>query len=150
LSAGLTGRKVLAPLLGAVLALLLIVAPGASAGNGLRLSMKAKLEGDAIAVQVTGTDKASVAVSGSFHGRAVAGPKKTSVTPGQVGRATLPLAPALKRQLAKTPRGQKLVVVIEAKGRNAAGVKVTVSVELELPGRKKSARGADHGPSNHS
>jgi hypothetical protein len=154
LSAGLTGKKVLAPMLGAIAVVLLVAAaPGAAAGTArppdqgrtghhLRLSLKAKLEGDAVAVEVTGTDKASVMVSYSLHGRRLAAPKRTTVEPGRIGRASLPISAALKRQLAKTSRNQKLAIVIEATGHTAAGVSVDVSAELALPGRKKSARHA--------
>jgi hypothetical protein len=136
LSAGLTGRKVLAPLLGVLVAALLLSAPTVSAAS-LSLSLKAKLEGNVIAVRVTGTDKASVSITDSFHGRTDAGPKSATVEPGRTARADLPLSQALIKQLAKTPRGQKLTIVVVAKGRNAAGTHVKVSVELAVPGRGK-------------
>jgi hypothetical protein len=116
---------------------------GASGGGSpaaLDLGLKAKLEGNVVAVQVTGSDKATVAVSDAFRGRPVAGPKSASVEPGQVGRAYLPLSKSLKEKLAKLPRKQHLNLVIEAKGQSAAGASAKTSIEFALSGRKKPHR----------
>jgi hypothetical protein len=105
----------------------------------LALQLKAKLEGNVVAVQVTGSAAATVAVSDSFRGRAVAGPKTATLAAGQVARAYLPLSAALKQQLAKLPPKRKVNLVIDASGQTAAGGAGTASTELALHGRKKPA-----------
>jgi hypothetical protein len=110
----------------------------------LSLQLKAKLEGNVVAVQVAGSAAATVAVSDSFRGRSVAGPKSAALTPGQVARAYLPLSAALKRQLQKLPRKRKVNLLIEASGQGAAGGSGAASIELTLHGRKKPARPHRH------
>jgi hypothetical protein len=111
---------------------------GGGGATALALSLKAKLEGNVVAVQVTGADRATVAVSDQLRGRKVAGPTSTTIEPGKVGRAYLPLSKALKAQLAALPRKRHLNLVIEASGRSAAGATDSASIELALPGRKKA------------
>jgi hypothetical protein len=110
-----------------------IVAPPAPLG----LSLKAKLEGNVVAVQVSGTAKGSASVSDSFRGRPVAGPKTAAVEPGQIGRAYLPLSKAVKQQLASLPRKRHLDLVIEASGQSTGGSTGVDSIEFAVPGRKK-------------
>jgi hypothetical protein len=114
--------------------------PGGGGAATLGLGLKAKLEGNMVAVQVTGSDKATVAVSDLFRGRKVAGPKSANVGPGQPGRVYLPLSELVKEKLAKLPRKRKLTLVIEAKGQSSAGASAATSIELALPGRKKPPR----------
>jgi hypothetical protein len=118
---------------------------GGSTGSGggaavLRLSLKAKLGGNVVAVQVTGSDRATASVSDLFRGRTVAGPKSASVGPGLEGRVYLPLSKSLKEKLAALPRKRHLNLVIEAKGQSAAGASAATSTELALPGRKKASK----------
>jgi hypothetical protein len=114
---------------------------GGGSGGGsaatLSLGLKAKLEGNMVAVQVTGSAAATVAVSDLFRGRKVAGPKNASVGPGQTGRVYLPLSELVKEKLATLPRKRKLTLVIEAKGQSSAGASAATSIELAVPGRKK-------------
>jgi len=118
---------------------------GGSAGTGggaatLSLSLKAKLEGNVVAVQVTGSDRAAASVSGLFRGRTVTGPQSASVGPGLPGRVYLPLSKSLKERLAALPRKRHLYLVIEAKGQSAAGASAATSTEVALPGRKKTTK----------
>jgi hypothetical protein len=116
---------------------------GGSGGGGatvLALSLKAKLEGNVVAVQVTGSDRATASVSGLFRGRTVAGPKSASVGPGLQGRVYLPLSKSMKEKLAALPRKRHLNLVIEAKGHSGAGASAATSIELALPGRKKASK----------
>jgi hypothetical protein len=115
--------------------------PGA---GSLSLKLKAKLEGNVVAVQLTGNEKATVKVSDVLRGRAVAGPSSVTVEPGQTGRAYLPLNQAVKGQLAKLPRKRHLTLVIEAKGQTAGGATGSASLELAMPGRKKAAKHRRH------
>jgi hypothetical protein len=103
----------------------------------LKLGLRAKLEGNVLAVRVTGNQSATVAVSDKFRGRAVAGPKRTAVEPGQVGRVYLPLSKSVKEQLAKLSRKRHLNLLIEASGRAASGATGRASLEVAIPGRKK-------------
>jgi hypothetical protein len=140
LSAALTGKRLRAPLLlGALVVALLLLAPAASGhGSKLGLSMNARLQGNLVSVEVTATAKASVTIRGTFDGRAAGPAQTTRVEPGQVGRVSLPLSVALRRQLAKLPSDEKLSLALQAKGRSAAGVTTTVKLELEIPGRKST------------
>ena len=116
---------------------------GGSAGGGaaaLSLSLQGKLEGNVVAVEVTGSDSATASVSGLFRGRTVAGPKSASVGPGLQGRVYLPLSKALKEKLAALPRKRHLNLVIEAKGQSAAGASAATTTELALPGRKRAPK----------
>jgi hypothetical protein len=103
----------------------------------LKLGLKARLEGNVIAVRVTGNENATIAVSDKFRGRVVAGPKRTAVEPGQTGRVYLPLSKSVKEQLAKLPRKRHLNLLIEASGRAASGATGRASLEVAVPGRKK-------------
>jgi hypothetical protein len=117
---------------------------GSAAGGGgaaaLSLSLKAKLEGNVVAVRVTGSDRATASVSDLFRGRTVTGPKSTSVGPGLQGRVYLPLSRSMKEKLAALPRKRHLDLVIEVKGQTAAGASAATSTELALPGRKKAPK----------
>jgi hypothetical protein len=112
----------------------------APAPGTFSIGLKPKLEGNVVAVQVTGGTLATVTLHDVFRGRPVAGPTSVGVSPGATARVFLPLSKSLKTQLAALPRKRHLNVVIEASGRTAAGATGAASAELALPGRKKPAK----------
>lgn len=113
---------------------------GGGGGGSFGLTLRAKLEGNVVAVQITGSANGTVSVSDTLRGRPVAGPKDVTIEAGQIARAYLPLSQVLKLQLAKLPRKRSLNLVIEAKGRSASGASGSASTELALAGRKKPHR----------